>query len=175
MQEKIFFKNKEGLKLCGIISNPSDDKGKPVVVVCHGNFSGKDSRTYVSIEKALNQKDISTFRFDFFGHGESEGNIEDLTISQAVRDIESSIEFLKALGYSKIGLLGASFGGVASIMEASKLSNLFVLVLKSPVIDYFQNEFRFRGETGMENWQKLGYIEHTNRDGKVSRLEIFFC
>jgi len=174
MQKKTYFKNKEGLKLCGVLSDPTNDKSKPIVVVCHGDFSSKDSKAYVEIEKALNEKNISTFRFDFSGFGESEGNVENLTVSQGVRDIESAIEFLKASGYSKIGLLGASFGGVASIMVASKSSDLFVLVLKSPVIDYPQNELRFRGEVRMENWQKLGYIEHTSRDGRVSRRNYSF-
>lgn len=51
-------------------------------------------------------------------------------------DILQAVEFIKQSGHQKIGLVGSSFGGMASIMAASKTPDLSVLALKSPVSDY---------------------------------------
>jgi len=170
MQEKVYFKNDKGLKLCGILSNPSGDMSKPVVILCHGFSTSKDSSTNVALEKGINDGGVSTFRFDFFGHGESEGKFEEITISQAVSDILSAVEYVKALGFSKIGLEGSSFGGISAIMAASKIDDLFVLALKCPSVDYYQEELNERGEKGMREWEEKGFTDYVNGDGKVSKL-----
>ena len=87
MKEKIFFEDSKGNKVCGIISNPSGNKTKPIIILCHGFSSSKDSRTYLTLQKSLNQKNISIFRIDFYGHGESDGKFEDVTTSLAVDDL----------------------------------------------------------------------------------------
>src|SRR6185369_10396244 len=98
--------------------------GKPIVVLCHGFATSKESFTNVDLEKNLNENNFSTLRFDFFGHGESEGKFEDITISQEVRDIFAAVKYLKSLGYGKIGLVGSSSGGGAGIMAAAQLPDL---------------------------------------------------
>ena len=84
----------------------------------------------------LNENQISIFRFDIYGHGESEGKFEDVTVSEAVDDVLNAVGFLKKQGYSKIGLFGSSFGGLASIIACSKSKYIFLLSLKSPVSSY---------------------------------------
>ncbi|MEI7621235.1 MAG: alpha/beta fold hydrolase [Candidatus Moraniibacteriota bacterium] len=174
MQEKIYFKNKEGLKLCGVLSNPTGDKNRPIIILCHGFSTGKDSSTNIALEKTLGEKGVSTFRFDFFGHKESEGNFEEINVSKAVEDILCAIDFLKELGYQKIGLEGSSFGGFSAIIATSKSRDLFVLALKCPVVDYYETELKIRGEKGMENWREDGYVRYNNGDGSFSRVNYSF-
>src|SRR3989338_7186738 len=131
MQEKSYFSNSKGNKICGILSNPTSELSTPVIILCHGFTTSKNNFTNTKLEKMFNEQKISTFRFDFFGHGESEGNFEDITISEAVDDISNAIRLLKNLGYSKIGIVGSSFGGMAALLVASKIDDLFVLALKS--------------------------------------------
>ncbi len=119
MDSKIFFKNSKGNKLCGIVNNPSKSKVKPIIVLAHGFSSNKNSGTYTVLTERLAKYNISTLRFDFYGHGESEGRFEDITISEAVDDILQAIKYLKLQGYKKIGLMGSSFGGISSIIAAS--------------------------------------------------------
>ena len=89
MEEKVFFENSKGDKLCGILSDPGS---KIIVVMCHGFASGKDSNTNKRLQKELNDKGIATFRFDFYGHEESEGDFENITISEAIDDTLKAIE-----------------------------------------------------------------------------------
>lgn len=174
MKEKLFFKNKKGNKLCGILSNPTSSKEKPIIILCHGFSTSKNSHTYVRLQEILNSHEISTFRFDFFGHGESEGNFEDVTISEAVNDILNAIKFLKKLGYSKIGLMGGSFGGLAGIMAASKTNDLFILALKSPVSDYEEKERVTKTKEELEEWEKKGYTYYISGEGKKLKLNYTF-
>lgn len=76
--KKVNFNNSKGNKLCGILTNPTEDKNKPIIILCHGFSSSKDSSTYTSLAESFTKHDISTFRFDFFGHGESEGILKKL-------------------------------------------------------------------------------------------------
>lgn len=174
MNEKTFFQNSNGLKLCGILSNPKGDVSRPIMILCHGFTTGKHSTTYVKLEELLNKKNISTFRFDFFGHGESEGKFEDITVSEATDDILRAIEYLEDLGYSKIGLFGSSFGGAASIIAASKTKDLELLVLKSPVADYMEREMGKRNKKELEEWKNKGYKDYFDSKGNKYKLNYTF-
>jgi dipeptidyl aminopeptidase/acylaminoacyl peptidase len=174
MKEKIFFENSRGNKLCGILSNPTAEREKPIIVLCHGFFRSKDGKTFVGLEKILNERGISTFRFDFFGHGESEGKFEDVTTSEAVDDVLKAIEFLKESGYGKIGLMGSSFGGMASIIAASRVNDLFVLALKSPVSDYSSLFQAHENEQEVKEIEKKGFTYITDSDGNKRKLNISF-
>jgi len=174
MKEKIFFENSRGIKLCGILSNPTAEKEKPVVILCHGFFRSKDGKTFVGLERILNEKGISTLRFDFFGHGESEGKFEEVTTSEAVDDILGAIKFLKESGYGKIGLMGSSFGGMASIIAASKVNDLYVLALKSPVSDYSSLFQAHQNEQEFKEIKEKGFTYITDIEGEKRKLNISF-
>lgn len=156
MEKKLYFNNSRGDKLCGILTDPSGDKSKPVIILCHGFASSKDSNTCTSIAKKLREKNISTFRFDFYAHGESEGKFADLTVTEAIDDTMRAIEFMKTLGFEKIGLFGSSFGGLSSYMVASKSKDLFLLIQKAPVSNY--KEFpAYNDPELIAKWKKTGY------------------
>ena len=174
MEEKIYFKNSKKLNLCGILSNPTSSKEKPIIILCHGFSTSKNGHTYVRFQEVLNKYQISTFRFDFFGHGESGGKFEDITISEAVDDILNAIKFLKNQGYAKIGLVGSSFGGIASLIAASKTNDLFVLALKSPVSNYEEKEYATNSKEALEEWKNKKYKYYINEDGKKLKLNYTF-
>ncbi len=134
IEKKVWFTNSEGAKLCGILSEPTNRK-RLIVILCHGLRGSKDKNPWpVHLESELNKFGIATFRFDFCGHGESEGALEGATVSEAVNDIVNAIKFLRRKGYRKIGLSGDSFGGVAAVIAAAKEKDIFVLALESPGI-----------------------------------------
>ena len=174
MQRKLFFENSKGNKLCGILSDPTSSKEKPIIILCHGLSRSKDGRTYVRLEKIINEAGLSTFRFDFFGHGESEGKFENITISEGVDDILNAIEFLKRLGYLKIGLMGSSFGGIAGILATSKTNDLYILALKSPVSNFKEVKTFMKTKEELKNWKEKGYIYYVSGDGKKFKLKYAF-
>ena len=159
MKNKIFFENSSGIRLCGILSTPSAKKPESIFILCHGFSTSKDGRTNTLLEKTLNDGGLATFRFDFFGHGESGGHFEDITISEAVDDVLQAVNLVKTSGYKRIGLIGSSFGGIASTLAAAQTGDLFLLALKSPVSDYMEIlTLRNHGGENIEDWQKKGVL-----------------
>lgn len=174
MNQKIYFKNSKDMKLCGVLSESGKDKNSPIVILCHGLHSNKERKTYVDLEKALNEKNISTFRFDFHGHGESEGDFEKVTITQAKDDILCAIDFIKSKGYTKIGLFGSSFGGGVSIMAAAEIDDLSFLILRASVAHYKERELATRTAEEINEWKEKGYIIHDGKDKPNAKLGYSF-
>jgi len=174
MKDKFFFSNDNGFKLCGVLSNPTGNTKTPIITLCHGFSTSKDGRTCSRLEALLNRKGISTLRFDFFGHGESEGKFEDITLSEAVNDVHKAIHVLKDSGYSKIGLVGSSFGGFASLIAASQLHELILLALKSPVSDYLGLLIARDQDIDIPRWEKTGFISVIGSDGQSLNLNYSF-
>jgi hypothetical protein len=173
MDEKLYFQNSKGNKLCGILCNSTRNTCLPVIILVHGFSSNKNTTNFVKLKDILDQKNIATFRFDVFGHGESEGKFEDITITEAVDDILQAIKYLQSKGYIKIGLVGSSFGGISSIMATAKTNDLFLLALKSPVSDYWELEKGRYSEKELEDWKELGYRNYED-DGKMMKLGYTF-
>jgi len=144
------------------------------VVLCHGFTTNKESETYLLLEKELNEKGIAVFRFDFFGHGESEGKFENITISEALDDTLRAIDFLKEQGYSKIGLFGSNFGGMAALLAAAKSPELFVLALKAPVSDYLGQITAKEDKVNVEEWKEKGFVPHQSSRMGLQKLNYSF-
>jgi dipeptidyl aminopeptidase/acylaminoacyl peptidase len=100
--------------------------------------------------------------------------LEEITASEAVDDILKAVEFLKNKGYVKIGLVGSSFGGFASLTAASKTADLYLLALKSPVSDYkgFISSHQNREE--IEKWKKRGFMDYASADGQKIKINYAF-
>ena len=110
----------EGQKIAGVLHLP-DKKNSPCIISSHGLLSSKGSEKYVALGEKLSQEGIAMLRFDFRGIGESEGRIEEDTISRRMIDLGSAVEFIKSRRdmKNKIGLLGSSLGGYVSLIKAS--------------------------------------------------------
>ena len=142
------------------MSNPSDDKEKPIMIICHGFSTSKDNKTGSELVAIFDEGDVSTFRFDFYGHGESDGKFEDITLTEAVDDCLNAIKFIKEKGFSKIGLIGGSFGGMVSLIVASKTNDLFVLALKCPVSDLLGKIVSKESKIKLAIWRLKGIAEY---------------
>jgi len=117
--EKVLFQS-EGQKISGVLHLP-EKENPPCVVASHGLLSSKDSEKYVAFGGRISKEGIAMLRFDFRGIGESQGKIEDDTVSRRISDLGSAIDFVRSrpdLG-NRMGLLGSSLGGYVSLIKAS--------------------------------------------------------
>jgi hypothetical protein len=117
--EKVVFQS-EGQKISGVLHLP-DGKNPLCVIASHGLLSSKDSEKYIALGERFSQEGMAMLRFDFRGIGESEGRMEDDTVSRRVIDLGTAIAFVRshpALG-KKIGFIGSSLGGYVSLIRAS--------------------------------------------------------
>ena len=90
-----------------------------MVILMHGIFSSKDYPPMPNIARALAKEGIASIRFDFDGHGRSEGQMVDMTIANELADARAIWAYASSLPYvSGISFLGHSQGGVIASMSA---------------------------------------------------------
>ena len=115
----------DGLKLRAVLNSP-DTSYWPLIVLCHGFLSHKDSSKYRLLAQVFAREAIATVRFDFRGCGESEGLLSESSISRRWRDLQRVIEqSLDLEGFDgRLGLLGSSLGGYLALLEVSGNSDI---------------------------------------------------
>lgn len=137
MERKIFFKNDDGMRLCGVLTSPGSSTRR-CIVLCHGITCNKDNDgIFVELARRLSVAGFAVFRFDFRAHGESEGDSVDLTVSGEKVDLEAAVAYLQRHGYRRFGILASSFGGGPVSLFASEHPKIIMaLVMWNAAIDY---------------------------------------
>ena len=75
------------------------------------------------LAKGLAKAGIASIRFDFDGHGKSDGRKQDMTIEKELADACAVWDYVQSLPYvNGVGLLGHSQGGVVASMAAGRLA-----------------------------------------------------
>lgn len=121
--EKVTIDGDHG-KLQGVIHKPQLKQGErvPMVVLCHGFMGRKESDLLIKIADQLQAAGIASIRFDFNGHGESEGRFQDMTVLNEIVDAKKVVEYVSALPYvGSVAIAGHSQGGVVAAMTAGEL------------------------------------------------------
>lgn len=100
------------------------------IVLGHGAVFDKHSWGFLT--QALHNQKISVLALDFRGYGQSKAG-ED--ISARDQDILAGVSYLKAQGVKQVSVLGASMGGGAAAVAASRQEpgQIDKLILLSPV------------------------------------------
>lgn len=115
----------DDLKLQAVLVTPDADPW-PLVILCHGFLSHKDSSKYRRLAQVFAQESMATVRFDFRGCGQSEGLLSESSISRRWRDLQRVLETSLSLENfdGRLGLLGSSLGGYLALLEASNNSKI---------------------------------------------------
>jgi len=126
--------------LAGTLSAPKNfKKSAPIVVMITGSGSQNrdeelfDHKPFAVIADDFAKKGIATLRLDDRGIGGSSKGTKKDTSANFVTDIEAATTFLANKGYSNIGLLGHSEGGMIAPMVAVKSKNIrFIVLMAAP-------------------------------------------
>lgn len=134
--EQLTLKGSQGM-LFALLQRPECDKSVkiPLVILCHG-FSGNcQSELFNDIADDLQQNSIASLRFDFNGHGKSDGPFQNMTVLNEIDDLKDVIAWAQSQQWvGSISLLGHSQGGVVASMTAGELGDKVIksLVLMAP-------------------------------------------
>ncbi len=130
-----------GLKIFGILHMPKEAKNKvPAVLFCHGFGGNKSGKFRLSVRQAekLSEAGIASFRIDFRGSGDSEGDFSDTTIQTEIEDAQCALQYLlnhPTIDRSRIAILGRSLGGAIATKLASGFTGTKAVVLWCPLFD----------------------------------------
>ncbi len=207
MAEKVFYTTKDGLRICAIVKPATNQPAKGNIILAHGitmnknEDVGEDGGVGAFEELSNRLKDFNTIRFDFRGHGESDGKQENMTIAGEYLDLMATINYIYKKYPLKIAIVASSFGAVSAVKYAAEYSgsgikqwiyslmfprisqpSLFALVLWNPVLD-LQKTFidpivpwarRSFNEEGYKSLKMNGYLllDSSFRVGRVLVREM---
>ena len=117
--EEITFASSDGITLSGRLFGPED--GTAGVVLAH--MYPSDQSAWFDFATRLGERGYRVLTFNFRGYcpgGEAGCSQGDKTISAIWQDVEGAVTALRDDGVSRIGLVGASMGGTASLVAASQ-------------------------------------------------------
>ena len=155
-------------KLAAIVKKPELKQGEqcPMVVLCHGFSGRKDGPMFELIADSLAMHGIASVRFDFNGHGESEGKFEEMTVPNEIEDAKHIIEYVRDLRYvSSVALVGHSQGGVVAAMTAGELDagDIAAVALMAPAA--VLRDDAIRGSTFGKSYDPLDPPEYVELFG----------
>ncbi len=114
-------------------------RGKPGLVWLGGYRSDMDSTKASALDAEAARLGVGFLRFDYSGHGRSEGRLEDGTIS---RWLEETLAIFRAETEGPQIVLGSSMGGYLALLAAraliaaGKSVRLAGLILIAPAVDF---------------------------------------
>ncbi len=122
-------------KLAAILQTPDAQKNYPLVIICHGFTANKEHLLLAKLADELQARGIASIRFDFNGHGKSEGVFQDMTVLNEISDAKKVYDYAKTLpNVTSISIAGHSQGGVVASMVAGELGakKIHRVVLMAP-------------------------------------------
>jgi pimeloyl-ACP methyl ester carboxylesterase len=121
--DPIRFTTEDGVELAGDFRG----RGNTAVVLAH--MFPADRTSWAEFASILADEGYVALNFDFRGYGGSEGA---RTIPELWRDVLAAAEAARGRGASRVVVLGASMGGTAALVAASRAELDGVVTLSAP-------------------------------------------
>lgn len=110
---------RDGLTLRGDLLRPENKEKCPVAILFHGIMSNKDNDMFPRLAEAVLKKGIAVVKFDFNGHGISDGSFFDMNVYNEILDAGKIMDYVRGLDWvTEIYISGHSQGGLVASMIA---------------------------------------------------------
>jgi len=183
MEHSVTFRSGD-LTLAGVVHVPDGmqpGEKRPAIMVLHGFGNNKDSANSINPCNLLTRMGYVTFRFDFRGCGQSEGERGMVIPLEQVEDIQAAVTYMETrpeVDAKRIGVVGSSFGAAVAIY-AGGVDKRIACVISSGGWGHGQEKFRKQHPTP-EGWAKFTAMleegrRHRMRTGQslmVDRYDI---
>lgn len=121
---------RDGLQLVGTREEPFGEI-YDMAIIFHGFTANRNTSLLREIANSLRDENIASVRFDFNGHGNSDGKFENMTVLNEIEDANAILNYVKTDPHVRnIYLVGHSQGGVV----ASMLAGLYPDLIKKVVL-----------------------------------------
>ncbi|WP_027824919.1 alpha/beta hydrolase [Lactobacillus psittaci] len=129
----IFTLKRDGLNIVCEQLNPFGER-YDLAIIMHGFTANRNTDLLKQLAQNLCNENVSSIRFDFNGHGESDGAFKDMTVLNEIADANCVLSYVKTNPHiNHIYLVGHSQGGVIASMLAGLYPDLIdKLVLLAP-------------------------------------------
>lgn len=160
--QRLSIPNDRGEKLIGILD---DGLSSHVIVLCHGFRSSKEDAVLVNLASMCLTLGLSTFRFDFSGSGESEGQFHYGSYWKDADDLRCVVTYLRGQGRKIEILVGHSKGGNAVLLYASKYKDVDAVVNICGRFHLKRGMKKRLGDDYLQVIEKQGHVDVKDRHG----------
>jgi uncharacterized protein len=173
--EAVVFQNSRGQNLVGIMHHGIGEEPRPCLITCHGFVDtkiGDRSGFLVDFARYAVKQNLSVFRFDFAGCGDSDGDFVDLTIDSEFDDLQAAIDIVSTLDgvdSQRIGVFGQCLGAVTAIRMASRSPLVNKVVAWAPFVSLADALLKLVGEEAFEFLQQGNEVTFTYHE------QLFRC
>lgn len=173
--EKLFIKNRKNQNIAVIINRAENQKG--LAFVMHGLGGSKEQPHIKAIASAFEKKDFTVIRFDTTNtFGESDGNLEDATLTNYYEDLEDVIQWSKNQNWYQepFVLSGHSLGAISvSLFSEKHPEKVKALAPISTVVSGLLTEETSDFKKVKDDWKKDGIREweSSSSPGVIKRLK----
>jgi len=174
IETPLYFTDQNGYRLFGVYHSPSQDTRNTGIVLIHPFAEEKlwAHRVLVNFARFLAAKGYSCLRFDFMGHGDSEGGFEAATVETRVSNIECAVNKLREISplVTEVGLVGLRFGATLAALKAQQSRDIAWVVLWEPVVNgekYMQQILRSNLATQSAIYKEIRYT----REDLIDKLK----
>ncbi len=173
IERPLFFPGRSG-NLFGVLHEPGTPENRGGFVLCAPDFEEKlwAHRVLVNAARELASSGYTVLRFDYAGHGDSDGLFEDSTVESRLGDIQAAARYLKeTAGMTGINLLGLRFGATLAALAVERNPHEYRrLVLWAPIAKggtHMQEMLRINLATQMAVYKEI----RTNRKAMAAAME----
>lgn len=175
---KEFIKNRKGQKIAVLVERQENQRG--LAFVMHGLGGFKEQLHIQAFAEAFLDNGYTVVRFDTTNTiGESEGKMEDVTVTNSYEDLEDVIHWAKSQEwYEELFILaGHSLGSMCITLYAEKYSERVrgLAPISTVVSGKLTNAVLYTPEY-LEEWKRQGYVlqESTSRPGVMKKINYSF-
>lgn len=113
---------RDGLMLRGDLIKPNNTDKCPIAVIFHGLMSDRGNprhNMFTDIANRLVENGIAVIKFDFNGHGKSDGDFSDMNVYNEILDAAKIMDYARSLDWvTEIYIIGHSQGALVGGMIA---------------------------------------------------------
>jgi len=157
-------------KLAAVLQTPDNASKYPLVIICHGFTAQKEQDLLKNLADDLESRGIASIRFDFNGHGASEGDFQQMTVPNEIEDAKCVYAYVRDLPeVTSVSLAGHSQGGVVASMVAGQLgsSKIKALALMAPAA--VLRDDALRGNIFTEHYDAVNPPEYVELDHRGTK------
>ncbi|KAF6266282.1 Alpha/Beta hydrolase protein [Scenedesmus sp. NREL 46B-D3] len=192
LETKIEFLNHRGEKLVGTLSDPESITHMPpppppsaagapqnapqqqllppVVILAHGYMSSRNSELLVRLATAFGRScKLSSFRFDFSGNGDSEGEFRYGQYRSEARELRcAQLHLQQRLGRRVVCMLGHSKGATDVLLYAAQYGDVPCVVNLAARFELQQGVLQRLGPAVLQQLEESGQVQLSGRSHKGS-------
>lgn len=152
-------------KLAAVLQTPDGLSNFPMVIICHGFTAQKEQPLLKYLADYLETAGIASIRFDFNGHGASEGRFQDMTVLNEIEDAKKVFEYVRDMrGVTSVSIAGHSQGGVVTSMVAGQLGVENVKSIALMAAAAVLRDDAIRGNIFTEHYDSINVPEYVALD-----------